>query len=446
MTLLLLAALFFLYFAGLTDAGLLGPDEPRYAAIGRQMARSGDFVTPMLWGSPWFEKPALLYWMVAAGNAIGLGPELSPRLPVALSAVAFVIFFYRVISRKLGMRAGLYSSVILATSAAWLAYGFVAVTDVPLSACLGVAVLLAVFEGPAWAAGLFLGLALLAKGPVAWVLFAPVLLWMLWTREWRRCCLVVGLSLLVAAPWYALVYWRNGWPFVAEFLIRHHFQRFSSDALRHVQAWYFYLPVLLGAVFPWTPLYGALAFRFRETVKDPRVRVMGAFALWVIVFFSMSRNKLPGYILPAVPGIALLLGLAAEKSPRWVLALCGWFLSIVPALAHVLGPALDHGLTKVAIPNPPAWGIALAGIATLCCLGNRTFGVVSIGVLFLVPVTYMKSVAFPVLDRTVSARQAARKGMPACVDGSQRDLYYGLNYYLDVARKLPVCGGSETPP
>ena len=175
LTLLLLAALFFLYFAGLADAGLLGPDEPRYAAIGRQMARSGDFVTPMLWGSPWFEKPALLYWMVAAGNAIGLGPELSPRLPVALSAVAFVIFFYRVISRKLGMRAGLYSSVILATSAAWLAYGFVAVTDVPLSACLGVAVLLAVFEGPAWAAGLFLGLALLAKGPVAWVLFAPVL-------------------------------------------------------------------------------------------------------------------------------------------------------------------------------------------------------------------------------------------------------------------------------
>ena len=98
------------------------------------------------------------------------------------------------------------------------------------------------------------------------------------------------------------------------------------------------------------------------------------------------------------------------------------------------------------IPNPPAWGLALAGIATLCCLGNRTFGIVAIGTLFLIPVTYMKSVAFPVLDRTVSARQAARKGPPACVDGSQRDLYYGLNYYLDVAKKLPVCGDHETPP
>ena len=78
--------LFFLYFFGLTRTGLLGPDEPRYAAIGRAMATTGDWITPRLWGAPWFEKPALLYWMTAAGFKAGLGVDLAPRLPVALAS------------------------------------------------------------------------------------------------------------------------------------------------------------------------------------------------------------------------------------------------------------------------------------------------------------------------------------------------------------------------
>lgn len=443
--LLLLAALSFLYFWGLADVGLLGPDEPRYAAIGRQMARSGDWVTPILWGKPWYEKPALLYWLGGIGNALGLGPELAPRFPVALTAVAFILFLYRIISRAFASsKTGLYAAIILATSAAWVAFGFVSVTDVPLAACLGVAVLVAIFEGPAWVAGVFLGLAVLAKGLVPWVLYVPILAWLLWAKQWKRAALILGLSIVTAAPWYVLCYMKNGWPFIAEFFIKHHFQRFSTDALRHVQPWYFYLPVLLGAVFPWTPLYGVL---FKKPIwEDQRLRILGIWILWGLVFFSASKNKLPGYILPIVPGIAILLGRAAELSPRWVLALSAWMLSVIPALAHILGPALDRGLTKVPIPGPPAWGLALAGIAALCTLGNRTVAVSSLALLFLIPVTYMKSVAFPILDRTVSARQAAKKGVPACVDHSQRDLYYGLNYYLDVKQKLPVCGDVQTPP
>lgn len=443
--LLLLAALSFLYFWGLADVGLLGPDEPRYAAIGRQMARSGDWVTPVLWGKPWYEKPALLYWLGGIGNALGLGPELAPRFPVALTAVAFILFLYRTISRAFASsKTGLYAAIILATSAAWVAFGFVAVTDVPLAACLGVAVLVAIFEGPAWVAGVFLGLAVLAKGLVPWVLYVPILAWLLWAKQWKRAALILGLSIVTAAPWYVLCYMKNGWPFIAEFFIKHHFQRFSTDALRHVQPWYFYLPVLLGAVFPWTPLYGVL---FKKPIwEDQRLRILGIWILWGLVFFSASKNKLPGYILPIVPGIAILLGRAAELSPRWVLALSAWMLSVIPALAHILGPALDRGLTKVPIPGPPAWGLALAGIAALCTLGNRTVAVSSLALLFLIPVTYMKSVAFPILDRTVSARQAAKKGVPDCVDHSQRDLYYGLNYYLDVKQKLPVCGDVQTPP
>ena len=84
--------LFFLYFFGLTRTGLLGPDEPRYAAIGCAMASTGDWITPRLWGQPWFEKPALLYWMTAAGFKAGLGPDWAPRLPVALVSVAFLVY------------------------------------------------------------------------------------------------------------------------------------------------------------------------------------------------------------------------------------------------------------------------------------------------------------------------------------------------------------------
>src|ERR1700731_2653307 len=115
------AALFCLYFFGLTDTGLLGPDEPRYAAIGRDMARSHDWITPRLWGEQWFEKPPLLYWMTAAGFACGLNEDMAPRLPVAAMSVAFLVFFGFAVRREFGERVAWFAGVILATSAGWLA-------------------------------------------------------------------------------------------------------------------------------------------------------------------------------------------------------------------------------------------------------------------------------------------------------------------------------------
>jgi 4-amino-4-deoxy-L-arabinose transferase-like glycosyltransferase len=100
--------LFFLYFFGLTRTGLIGPDEPRYAAIGRAMAATGDWITPRLWGQAWFEKPALLYWMTATGFKSGLGTELAPRLPEALASVAFLIYFFILLRREFGERVAWY--------------------------------------------------------------------------------------------------------------------------------------------------------------------------------------------------------------------------------------------------------------------------------------------------------------------------------------------------
>src|SRR5437879_7405413 len=115
--LLTLPVVFLLYFFNLTSVGLLGPDEPRYASIARQMARSGDWITPRLWGQPWFEKPALLYWMTAAGFRLGLGEEPAARFPVALLSVLFLAFFHWSLRREFGPKAAWYSTAMLATCA-----------------------------------------------------------------------------------------------------------------------------------------------------------------------------------------------------------------------------------------------------------------------------------------------------------------------------------------
>src|SRR5579871_1719184 len=93
---------YFLYLNDLSAVGLIGPDEPRYAAVSRAMAASGDWITPRLLGQPWFEKPALLYWVEAIGFRLGLGSEWAARLPVALMAVAFLTFFWWILNREFG--------------------------------------------------------------------------------------------------------------------------------------------------------------------------------------------------------------------------------------------------------------------------------------------------------------------------------------------------------
>src|SRR6202042_3019251 len=124
---------YFLYFFGLTAAGMVGPDEPRYASIGREMARSGDWITPRLWGQPWFEKPALLYWMTGAAFRLGIGEDLAPRLPVALCSLAFLAFLYWMVRREFGTRTAGAACLILGTCGAWIGYSFIGVTDLPMA-------------------------------------------------------------------------------------------------------------------------------------------------------------------------------------------------------------------------------------------------------------------------------------------------------------------------
>ncbi|MDP8980522.1 MAG: glycosyltransferase family 39 protein [Acidobacteriota bacterium] len=432
-------ALFCLYFFGLTDTGLLGPDEPRYAAIGRDMARNHDWITPRLWGDPWFEKPPLLYWMTALGFACGLDQDLAPRLPVALLSVAFLAFFWFAVRREFEERVAWFAAGILATSAGWLAFSLVAVTDLPLAACFSAAMLMLIGDRrrPIWA-GVFLGAAVLAKGLVPLVLIVPAL-WFLRKRP-IEILSISGAAALIAMPWYLAVTILHGRAFLDEFLWKHHLGRFLTPDLQHVQPWWYFLPVLLAGLFPWTPtLFLILKKRVYD---DPRTRFLLAWLAWGLVFFSCSRNKLPGYILPLLPAAALLIGIAlahAGRAAAWTLAAAAAFLALIPVIQDILPRALLSGLTRAPFQFPLAALFPALGLAALCFLlersGRRALAVALICGIVTVSVVLIIRQTVPGLDHMVSARafwrsqQATGKALTICVDSENRSWRYGLDYY-----------------
>lgn len=440
-------AIFFLYFFGLARTGLLGPDEPRYAAIGREMARSGDWITPRLWGSPWFEKPALLYWMTATGFKLGLDPDLAPRLPVAVMSVAFLLFFWWVLQREYDREVAWFAAAILGTSVGWLAFSHVGVTDLPLSACLSVAMLLVLRTklSDTLVAGLFLGLAVLAKGIVPFALFLPAI-WYL-RRQPGRVVLLLATALAVAAPWYLLVTARFGSAFWLEFFVKHHVERLLTSSLQHVQPWWYFGPVLLAGLFPWTPLL-PLAFR-RDVYLGSREWFLAGWAVLVVLLFSASRNKLPGYILPMLPPLAVLmaLGLRNSRSARYFLAATAALLAVIPAIAGGLPQALLTGVRHAAFRfgfGLPVLALFFCGLAWWSCkLRGRSYGVATVVGLVTVLIAQVVWQVYPALDTVYSARgfwrERALTGTSAtvCVAPEDRVRRYGLDYYAE--KLVPDC-------
>jgi 4-amino-4-deoxy-L-arabinose transferase-like glycosyltransferase len=427
--------------------GMVSTDEPRYAAIGRAMAQSGDWITPRLWGHPWFEKPALLYWMTATGFNLGLGPDLAPRLPVALLSVAFLAFFYWRLRQLFGDTTAAGATAILATSAGWLAYSHVAVTDAPLAAFFSAAVLLSLpskeakqaNQGPhRVAAGIALGLAVLMKGLPPLVLFFPILL--LDYRDWKRWLLSwpIVAFIVVALPWYVLCTLRNGWAFPRIFFIEHQFDRFRTDALQHAQPWWFYAPVFLLLLFPWFPL---LAVSFRDAKQDRQTRALAAVVIFGLLFFSLSVNKLPGYILPLIPPVCALMGAALSRIPhteRWLIAPIA-LLGALPLVVSVVPESVAHGLRAARIP----WQSGSIGLAAATALG----GAIALGfrsrafsaAVFLSAAGFFwaEAALFPALDKTASARPFWVASHPECAPVMPSGTIYGLYYYAN--RELPDC-------
>jgi 4-amino-4-deoxy-L-arabinose transferase-like glycosyltransferase len=262
---------------------------------------------------------------------------------------------------------------------------------------------------------------------------------------------VACVFLAVAAPWYVLCYARNGWPFIEEFFLKHHFGRFSDDVLQHAQPFWFFVPVLVATLLPWTPL-AALALR-RKLYADVRLRLLAAVCGFGLLFFSASTNKLPAYVLPLVPPIAALAGagLAATRRAPLLLSVCGMLLAAWPVGSSILPLAVARGLSR-ADPPPLDWTwLAPPVLAVLIFvlerrgLRGRAVAVLAAG--SAAGVILLKISAFPVLDREVSARSLWRRieacREEICIERLHRALRYGLNYYAD--EPLPSCAEEDRP-
>jgi 4-amino-4-deoxy-L-arabinose transferase-like glycosyltransferase len=457
-------AAFFLFFFRLTGMGLIGPDEPRYAWVAREMARSGDWVTPRLWGQAWFEKPALPYWLAAAAFRCGLGADWAPRLPVACLSLLFLLLFYWRIKVEFGPAAARYAAAVLATSAGWVAYSRAAVFDMPLTATCSAAMLALLAwldrRQPRWliAAAVFLGLAVLAKGLVAPALAGLTLL--CWAarkgagiiRELLRPVPVLVFA-VVCLPWYGLCYARNGSIFLREFFWKHHFERYAAGALAHNQPPWYFLPVLALFLLPWTPL--AAALNPAAVWKEGRSFFLLLWAVVTVVFFSFSRDKLPGYVLPALPPLAALAGIGlARKRPKLLaMPLCALVLSLIPVAASVLPEALDGGLSaairNAAFPPVPLLAaVILAGmIWAFERSGRRPAAVAVLALSAAAGYGWVAWRAFPVIEqragtRALWQRAEAHRGS-ICLGDVSRNVTYGLCYYAEEV--LPGCEDQPKP-
>ncbi len=327
--LVLLAVVFGVLLAWrLGSAPLANPDEGRYAEIPREMVASGDWVTPRLDGVPYFEKPPLMYWVVAATCRV-LGPsEWSLRLAPALFALGGIFATYGAARRIYGRDAGLWAALALGTSLLYLGLGHILILDMPLSVLMSATLfcfILGVREPPgAGRRWLFYGLyasaalATLTKGLEGFLVTGAVMfLWLIFLGQWGRLRPLylpsgIVLFLAIAAPWYVLVARRNpGWAHF--FFVYEHWERFTDKGHGRYEPFWFFIPVLVGGLFPWTgflwgSLRDALAGGWARRRENAEAWFFVTWAVFIFLFFSASSSKLVTYILPLFPALAVLIG------------------------------------------------------------------------------------------------------------------------------------------
>lgn len=467
--LLLAACCGFLFFFGLGTFGLLGADEPRYAQVAREMFDRHDWITPTLQGKAWLEKPVLYYWQAMLAYSGAGVSDRAARLPAAFDAALLIAGIYFFL-RRFRPGAEIDGALITASCAGIIGFARAAATDMPLAAMFAIALLgwyawyesqrrirLCIFY-------VFLALATLAKGPVAPFLAAAVLLiFAAVKRDWRavlRTLWIPGISLFlaIALPWYVAVQLRNT-EFFRVFILEHNLARFSQDLYHHREPFWFYIPVMMLALMPWTLwIIVAAVERVRllwaegkEAFSSPEDSWEIFLWIWLIVpvlFFSVSQSKLPGYILPAVPAGTLLVAeyIHSRREERRVapwLAVCHGVVcglvvfaaftapSVLLSRHFVWGPGMHVG-AAVGAAITVAIAAVLLSRAGLRWLRFATMIPVVVGVGALL------RLASPVIDDALSARPVAQtiqafsqETAPVAVFGTNRVQEYGLEFYLN---------------
>lgn len=371
-SILLLVLFGALFLTGLGSAPLIDPDEGRYAEIPREMLERNDFVTPTLNYVKYFEKPPLLYWLNAGSIALLGKNEFAARLPSALAGLFSILLTYAAGRRFFNRKSAVAAAIILGTSAGFLMQSRIVLTDVLLTFCLSAALfsfLLAAGKKERhkrvffWLFFIFCGLAVLTKGLIGIVLPAGIIFWyLLLAGRWsllKDIPWFSGLLLFlgVTAPWFVFVS-RSNPEFLYFFFIHEHFQRYTSTIHHRSQPFWFFLPILLLTMFPWSfflPASLKKAWQQRQSSTADASLFLLIWPIVIILFFSFSSSKLIPYILPTFPPLSLLIAqrftaykhsarpdsVMAQAVLASLLMLAGAALALLP-LMHWLPPFLHQ--------------------------------------------------------------------------------------------------------
>ncbi len=344
---LLMAVVLAVWFLTLSIRHLLPSDEGRYAEIAREMFASGDWVTIRYNGLKYFEKPPFHLWMTAlAYQAFGVG-DWQARLWVAISGAAGLLLTMWAARRWYGDRVSWFTGLALLAAPTWNIGSHFNSLDMGVSGALaGVLAGFLLAQHPqaslqsrrrwmlfAWGA---MALAVLTKGLIGLVLPGLVLVvYSLVARDWvlwRRLHIVSGtiLFLLLTAPWFWLISTRNP-EFAQFFFIHEHWQRYTSSVHQRGAPWWYFGPQLIAGFLPWLGLTPRICALLRNSGQAREFRPELLLAVWagaILVFFSLSGSKLPGYILPVFPALALLAALALDRidAKAWQRQLLGMLL------------------------------------------------------------------------------------------------------------------------
>jgi 4-amino-4-deoxy-L-arabinose transferase-like glycosyltransferase len=374
-----------IWFYALGARTLVPTDEGRYAEMAREMLATGDWITLRLNGIKYFEKPPLQTWMNALTFAVfGLG-DWQARLWTGLSGLFGILITGYAGSRVFNPRVGFNAAVVLASSFMWAALSHVNTLDMGLAGMTALtlcALLLGQRDGAGererrnWMLACWAGMALavLSKGLIGIVLPGAVLvLYTLFSRDWaiwRRLHFIGGVLLFfaISAPWFILISLKNP-EFPYFFFVHEHFQRFTSKVHHRFGPWYYFIPLLIIGIVPWLGLLPQSLWNARREPTQgfqPR-KMLLIWAVFIFVFFSISDSKLPSYILPIFPALALLIACQLERPAHKGLIASGGLFAIAGiaglAFAHRI-PALTHNAYEVPLyQSYVPWVMAGAALA-----------------------------------------------------------------------------------
>src|SRR3989304_1825222 len=396
------AFIIFIFFYNLGSPGLFDVDEAVYAEATREMIDTGDLITPQYNYTNRYDKPVFFYWLMASAFRVFGVTEFAARFWSAVFGVLLTMMCYYLLRRMGHPKWGVITALVFATSLEVIVLAHASITDMTLAFFITSA-LFCFFLGYmgrgkvgfGWYLGFYLStaLAVLTKGPVGIVLPGAIIFIFLILRgdfiqTLKKMHIVSGvlIFMVVALPWYIVETWINGWEYIDAFFIKHNVTRFTGVVSGHRGAVYYFIPVILIAFFPWSAFLPQILYRYfprsrKRGAVDPEESLTLFSIIWflvIFIFFSISKTKLPGYIVPLSAPLAIMAGrlwyeyiypdneVHTEKGLKYSFVFLIILSLIIAAGAGILTPYLTNSEAVLKqFQEPVEWGYGLYYIAVV---------------------------------------------------------------------------------